>query len=87
MLHSGNRNSIRKWSDSWFPVGNTRKPGIPRDANLISRVSEFIDPVNEIGQVYAYVSAKETDNHIDSEKNSSSMSCSEMKIKIYIGNE
>ncbi|XP_073362313.1 uncharacterized protein [Aegilops tauschii subsp. strangulata] len=41
----GNGQSINIWMDPWIPRGTTRLPATPRGTNLLSKVSDLIDPV------------------------------------------
>lgn len=40
----GDGQSVRIWEDPWLPRNWTRRPIMPRGANLITRVAELIDP-------------------------------------------
>ena len=37
--------SINIWVDDWIPSGSTRRVLTPREHNVLSRVSELIDPI------------------------------------------
>jgi hypothetical protein len=41
----GNGENVNIWEDPWIPKGLTRKPATPRGANILSKVSELINPV------------------------------------------
>jgi len=43
----GNGDSIRIWEDPWVPQGATKKPITPRRGNILTRVSELINPLTE----------------------------------------
>jgi len=47
VLRVGNVGSIRIWEDPRLPYGVTRRPITPRRGNILSRVSDLIDPLTE----------------------------------------
>lgn len=42
----GSGDNINMWSDPWIPNGDMRYPITRQGANLLTRVSELIDPVS-----------------------------------------
>ena len=42
----GTDENINIWLDPWIPNGVTRRPCTPRERNIVTKVSELIDPIN-----------------------------------------